>query len=179
MRRIRVKPVGEKPQLWNWAKLAAKLCVNSGLVKPFLRLLAGNSSTSKPKITKLFEFNLVVFFFPEQRMSIIQFQILTQNEKESISVSLNFVNLYSSCILTPLNSHNFLFHYQNHFTWLSWFLYVNIFSRFSTITHSYKPCKAILDPHSFPVIQLKSISVYLPFKREILHGHCSSTADAD
>ena len=62
MRRIRVKPVGEKPQLWNWAKLAAKLCVNSGLVKPFLRLLAGNSSTSKPKITKLFEFNLVVFF---------------------------------------------------------------------------------------------------------------------
>ena len=41
MRRIREKPEGEKPQLWNWAKLAAKLCVNSGLVKPFFTPLGG------------------------------------------------------------------------------------------------------------------------------------------
>ena len=104
MRRIRVKPVGEKPQLWNWAKLAAKLCVNSGLVKPFLRLLAGNSSSSKLKNTSTFWAQLCCVSSRTENVND-----LVQNEMESISVSLNFVNLYSSCILTPLNSHNFLF----------------------------------------------------------------------
>ena len=70
MRRIRVKPEGEKPQLWNWAKLAAKLCVNSGLVKPFLRLLAENSSTPKLKKYSTFLTQLCCFL-PQQRMSII------------------------------------------------------------------------------------------------------------